>query len=361
MTVHVRRSRLIRGVLFAALCACAPLTASAHVKWFEPAQRHPLRLDLVLSGRTALAVGVAALAVVALFFLQRLLDDHYWPRLQLFDRMAIGAPTLLAVQAAVTLIASGAHVDLFAPDLPLPRTVLGFGLVAMEIAIAFSLITGLGDWIGGVALILLGPIAFFLFPMIDVLDQLYWAGIGVFVLVIGRTAVEAGKARPWFRRLDRASGMQAVAALRVIVGLAIIAPGLSEKVWNPALGTAFLADNPSFNFMRAIGMSWFTDERFVLAAGATEVVVGVLLVSGLLTRVVIIGMWLPFNLGVPFLPPQELIGHLPIFGIMYVLLVHGPGLGPREWIGRWLLAERAEDPSSSVASVTRKEHAARLF
>jgi hypothetical protein len=34
----------------------------------------------------------------------------------------------------------------------------------------------------------------------------------------------------------------------------------------------------------------------------------------------------PFQLGVPFLPPQELIGHLPIFAIMYLLLVHGPGL-----------------------------------
>jgi hypothetical protein len=54
-----------------------------------------------------------------------------------------------------------------------------------------------------------------------------------------------------------------------------------------------------------------------------EGVIGVLLLSGLLTRVVILFMWVPFNLGTPFLPPQELLGHLPIFAIMYLLLVYG--------------------------------------
>ncbi len=28
-------------------------------------------------------------------------------------------------------------------------------------------------------------------------------------------------------------------------------------------------------------------------------------------------MWVPFNLGIPFLPLQELLGHLPIFGIVW--------------------------------------------
>lgn len=73
------------------------------------------------------------------------------------------------------------------------------------------------------------------------------------------------------------------------------------------------------------GLSWFSDDTFILAAGIVEATIGVLLVSGVLTRVVILAMWLPFNASIPFLPPEELIGHLPIFGIMYVLLVHGSG------------------------------------
>jgi hypothetical protein len=43
---------------------------------------------------------------------------------------------------------------------------------------------------------------------------------------------------------------------------------------------------------------------------------------------VIIAMWLPFNVTIPFLPPQELLWHLPFFGIMYFLLVHGADLAP---------------------------------
>jgi uncharacterized membrane protein YphA (DoxX/SURF4 family) len=71
-----------------------------------------------------------------------------------------------------------------------------------------------------------------------------------------------------------------------------------------------------------------SDERFILAAGIFEFVIGALLISGLLTRVVIIAMWLPFNITIPFLPPQELVWHLPFFGIMYFLLVHGADLAP---------------------------------
>jgi len=45
---------------------------------------------------------------------------------------------------------------------------------------------------------------------------------------------------------------------------------------------------------------------------------------------VILGLWIPFNLGIPFLPPTELIGHLPILATMYVLLVRGTeGIPPQ--------------------------------
>ena len=50
---------------------------------------------------------------------------------------------------------------------------------------------------------------------------------------------------------------------------------------------------------------------------------GAALLSGYLTRVTILGLWIPFNLGIPFLPPEELIGHLPILATTYVLLVRG--------------------------------------
>ncbi len=317
------------GVLAGGASALGPTAAAAHVKWFEEPAQYPLRTDLILSERTALLVVSALVALGVLYGLQRLLGSPHWPEVAFLRMMAIGGPTLLAVQAAIGLIHAGAHLALFAPNLPLPQDALGLGLAAVQIVIAFSFITGIGDWLSALALIALWAAGFLLFPPFDVLEQLFWTGIGVVLLVIGRFAIDGREARPWFRQHNPRWSLRAIAALRIITGLSIVAPALGEKLWNPELGAAFLAHHPEFNFLRTyLGLTWFTDERFVLVAGLAEAIIGILLASGLLTRVVILGMWLPFNAGLPFLPPQELLGHLPIFGIMYLLLVHSAGIAP---------------------------------
>jgi uncharacterized membrane protein YphA (DoxX/SURF4 family) len=324
--------------VLALLVACLPAPAAAHVKWFvqptDPA-RPELRLDLILSERTALLLVVAVGSLAVLYALQRLAGTPHWPELGIFRLMAIGAPTLLAVQAAIALVYAAVQPALFVPNMALELSPLGLALAAAQLAVAFSFVTGLADWVAGGVVIGLALLAFGLYRPTDALDQLYWVGIGLVLVIIGRFAAAAYPARPWFHRRNPAWSARAVAALRVIAGLAIIAPGLDEKVWNPELGEAFLAERPHFNFPRTLlGLEWCTDERFVLLAGVVEATIGLLLISGLLTRVVILGMWLPFNIGVPFLPPQELLGHLPIFGIMYFLLVHGAGIAPGESLDR---------------------------
>ena len=128
--------------------------------------------------------------------------------------------------------------------------------------------------------------------------------------------------------------------LRVTTGVALIALALGEKIWDPELGRAFVADHPTFNVLHAIlGWEWFTDDLFVLLVGLTEATIGALLISGRLPRLVVLGMWAPFHLGIPLLPSQELVGHLPIFGIMYLLLVQGAG--------RASASERASGPGVS--------------
>jgi hypothetical protein len=297
--------------------------STAHVKWFADPAPYPLRTDLILSERTLLFVVVSALAVAGLYLLSRLLGDPYWPRLPFLGWMAIGAPTLMAVQTAITLIHNGVSPVLFAPNLPLGLDPLGLSLAALQILIAFTFITGIADWVGALALLLLGPLAFLFFPPWDVLEQLLFAAIGLVILVIGRTAVRAEQARPWFRQHWPNAARQSLAALRILSGISVIALALGEKIWNPGLGAAFLAEYPHFNVFQTFGLAPVSNDQFVMLAGLVEGVIGVLLLSGLLTRVVILFMWVPFNLGTPFLPPQELLGHLPIFAIMYLLLVYG--------------------------------------
>jgi hypothetical protein len=330
--MKVRRNgpRLLYCGLLAVVLALVPRTAEAHVKWFTDPKPYPLRTDLVLSERTAIFLIVAAGALGLFALAHHLLGDPHWPRFPFLDRMAVGAPVLLAVQTAITLIYNGVTPSLFAPNLPLALDPLGLALASLEVAIAFSFITGLGDWLAALALLLLGPLALFLFPAWDVLEQGLFAAIGLVLLVIGRTAVRADDARPWFKSRWPAAAPRAIAGLRVLSGLSIIALALGEKIWNPALGAAFMAEYPQLNVFQTLRLGSVSNEQFVLLAGLTEGTIGVLLVSGLLTRVVILFMWVPFNLGTPFLPSQELVGHLPIFAIMYLLLVHSAGIAPGE-------------------------------
>jgi uncharacterized membrane protein YphA (DoxX/SURF4 family) len=215
---------------------------------------------------------------------------------------------------------------LLAPNLVLPRSPLGFGLAAIELLIAATLVSGIADWLGALALLGLVPVVAVLYSPADAFEQFAWVGIAVTIAIIGRRGVDGTSARPALEQRAAAWAPRGLAILRITTGLAVIAAALGEKLWNPALGAAFLAHHPSFNvFHTQLGLTWFTDDLFVLLAGVVEGMIGVLLVSGCLTRVVVLGMWLPFNLGIPFLPPQELLGHLPILATMYLLLVRGPG------------------------------------
>ena len=302
----------------------APASALAHVKWFTDPTTYPLRTDLVVSERTLLWLVTSAVAVLALAGVRHIVGRADWPASPILRGMARGAPTILAIQAAIGLVGSATRPALLAVNLAVGLDGMGMGLAAAQLAIALAFITGIADWLAALALLGLVSLTAVLTTPFDALEQAMWVGIGVVVLVIGRTAVDGTQARSWFERRNPAWAGRAVTLLRIATGLSLIAVALGEKLWNPELGRAFLVERPELNvFHTVLGLSWFTDDLFVLAAGLTEAAIGAMLISGILPRLVILGMWLPFHLGIPVLPPQELIGHLPIFGIMYLLFVRG--------------------------------------
>jgi uncharacterized membrane protein YphA (DoxX/SURF4 family) len=171
-------------------------------------------------------------------------------------------------------------------------------------------------------------------PPVAVLEQLHYLGIALVLLVLGQTVPPLGVAKYLvrFTRYERHS----VTALRVLTGLALVIVAFSEKLLNPELSSAFLRQYPHFNVLHSLfGWAWVSDRFFGDLAGVVEATIGILLITGVLTRVVILAMWVPFNLTVPLLPPVELLGHLPIFGIMYLLLLYGSGVAPQTAF-RWL-------------------------
>lgn len=323
-----------RGValIAAVVLALAPLGAAAHVRWFTPDGPY---WDPDWSYTFSLPVLLALLSiggiVTALALGQRLAGDPLWPRPPFLQRMEPSAPAILGVQAAIALIYAATQLNLFVPNIELPENVLGYGIAAIAIGAGFTLITGVLTRIGALVIIGLFVLAFAFSTWYEALEQVIFVGIALYLVAVGRGVVRYDSGRDEDRTaLSDRLLPYALPILRVSAGISVLILGFTEKLLAPDLGVAFLQEYPHFNVPRELGMEWFTDHRFVYAAGIVEATAGAALICGYLPRVVILALWIPFNLGIPFLPPTELIGHLPILATMYVLLVRGTeGIPPQ--------------------------------
>ena len=151
----------------------------------------------------------------------------------------------------------------------------------------------------------------------------------------GRPTSSAAPCRTGSARTARSSreALEAVAkailALRVAAGAALIIVALYEKLINPELALDFLAEHPDLQLAHQLGLP-LSDLEFVRIAGAIEVLFGLLLISGALPQAIVLIAGIPFNATLWFFGINELVGHLPVYGAMLVMLVFGshPQLRP---------------------------------
>ena len=113
-------------------------------------------------------------------------------------------------------------------------------------------------------------------------------------------------------------------------GVALIVVAFDEKLAVPQLAVDFLAQHPDFNIARSILGLELSDLEFARVAGGIEVLFGLLLISGALPQLVVLAAGIPFNATLWFFGTNELMGHLPIYVTMLVVLVYGssPQLRP---------------------------------
>ncbi len=322
-STRMQRVALRLGLVFV-IMLLVPGVASAHEKWFVDGRLYPPQFGLIFTLPVLGMIGLSCLGIGVLALLRRLVGgNNRFPEigfLRYYDR---SNQVILAVQTAISLIAVAVTLHIFAPNLNGGSNVLGFILAGVEVFVAFSFISGLLTRVGAIALIALFLFSFFLYPAWAVLEQTVYVGIALYLLIMGRGLVKPG---PHSEPLSRFARYWRIAPLllRIGVGVSIGVLAFTEKLIDPALALAFLKTHPNFNAAQLIGLTWFTNERFILAAGAVELTIGLALISGILPKIVIFGMFVPFNLTLPFLPPTELLGHLPIFAVMYTLLFLPP-------------------------------------
>jgi uncharacterized membrane protein YphA (DoxX/SURF4 family) len=296
-----------------------------HVKWFTDPSQHPTDYSLLLTFPVMAAFAFAALATAVAAFVQRAVPE---PRIfRALERFAWLGPLVLGLHLGIALIAAATLGMLFVPSLRVERDTFGFALLVAEGVCGVLLLVGFATRPAAVALALLGVVAMEPFNFESILEQVHILGAAIFLFIAGRGAIS----------IDRVFGQQrainvpeapaaALTLLRVCMGIGIAFGALTEKLLDPGLAGALLSDRPYLNVLAGLGAS---NGQFAYLAGLVELVIGVVIVSGQLTRPVMAAGAVLFTATLPIFGWSELLGHLPYYGIMLTLFI-APSADPRQ-------------------------------
>ena len=318
-----------------------------HERWFVSRQ-HPVDFSQLVSAQTAvpLAIALAVTGVALLVWRARGRREIVPGPLQLgmdwenYQRLLSWMPLVFGVHTAVPLLVAGVQLQLFVPNLALPYNFFGGVIALFEIVIALTFLYGAATRIGAALLALIWLVGAIWFGPLMLVEHALFLGVAFFMFVMGRGP---GALDMTLHRLHRPIERlvpRAVPTLRVLTGIGIVTLAFTEKLWNVPMGVEFLERYP-LNFFPAIGLEGIGDAQFILIAGTVELTFGLLLISGAFVRLMTLILWVPFNLTLPFLGWRELVGHLPIYGIMALLVIWGE--------------ERKETEAAFVRGVKGKE------
>lgn len=298
-----------------------------HERWFV-SQQHPVDFSQVLTAQTGIAVGIAVAVTAVAWGAWRASGKRpFVPGpLQLgmnwenYQRLLSWMPLVIGIHTAVPLLVGGVQLQLLVPNLALPYHFLG-GLVALaEIVIALAFLYGAATRVGAALLAIIWLVGAIWFGPLLLLEHALFLGVAFFMFVMGRGPAAIDMTFHRFHRPIERLVPLALPTLRVATGISIVVLAFTEKLWNVPMGVDFLSRYP-LNFFPALGFEGVTDAQFIVIAGTVELTFGLLLISGALVRLMTLILWVPFNLTLPFLGWRELVGHLPIYGIMALILL----------------------------------------
>jgi hypothetical protein len=297
----------------------------AHETWFDHGA-YPTDWGFAAEKLTLALLAAAVLATVVVRIAARLRPGVDVPAL---GRLAPFMPFAIRLHLAVSMLGLLSLGFYLSPAMDLQADVAGMLLGATMAVVAVTMATGWNARMGAALLIAAGPLGIVEFGLSPVLQRIDLLGLALYVLAVGpgrwSADVETGRASEP-TPLDHA---RAIWALKVAAGLALIVVAFAEKLATPDMAVQFLADHPELNVAQQLGLG-MSDLEFARAAGAVEVLFGLLLISGALPQACILIAGVPFNLTLWFFGANELMGHLPIYGAMLVVLVYGsdPQLRP---------------------------------
>jgi hypothetical protein len=300
----------------------------------------------------ALTAGVVAVTLVWRAAASRL------PRPELgvlrpIGRLTPWVPRLLGVHLGVSLLALAATGAFLTPAINDLDSAWGVALLLFEAALGIWLITGIQVRPAAALVLALGPVLAIVSTPVALAECANLAAVAAFLVVVPPAADRFGAIEPSSRRLG-----WALLAMRVGVGVALIALAFTEKFTNPVLARETLADYPALNVFSLVGMHMPTD-TFIVVAGSIELLFGLLVISGAMPQVAVLVAAVPFNATLVLFGQTELVGHLPVYGVFLALLAYGSNPATAAivpWLPR--LRRTASHQSPAPAGMEATEQAA---
>lgn len=288
-----------------------------HVKWFTDAATYPTQYERLLTLPALAALFVALAAVGVAYWIQHNVPEP--APVRILERFARYGPLALGIHVGIALLVAAALGLLFVPSLHVAPDTLGSTLLVMEAVAGVSILLGIATRAGAAILVLLGVVAMWPFTFESILEQVPLLGIAVFLFLIGRGPLS----------FDRIRGVRppvrgelvpdaALAFLRILMGFGIAYNALTEKLLNEPLARSLLERYPHIALNRLVGVP---DELFIWAAGSAELAIGAVIMSGQITRPVMAAGAAIFTGTLFVFGWPELLGHLPLYGIMLLLFI----------------------------------------
>ena len=308
-----------------------PTQAFAHLRWFVDVNSpsalayqqtmNQFEFDLVYVFLLAGAVGFVITAITL---------DNLARKNQLVGAL-LNAPLklplhmewrLVSILLGFMLLMNSHHGVLLAPNLPSSGEFMFKAAIIVQFVVGLLFVSQLSFVLSAIGTFCLALIATIITPAMIMIDYVFeFVGIIIAFYLIG----------PSMCRLDRIlwpaaskrNEQLAVTVLSIALGLQLAELALHNKLLNPGLALIFIDDNGFLNFMRMLGIPSFKNIYFVFAGGITEFMLGILLVFGIATRFVALGIGAVFTLTAAIFGLHELIGHIPIMAVVLLIALHG--------------------------------------
>lgn len=297
------RGRAGWGWRAAAGAATVPTPAHAHVKWFSEFSFSDRPLTAA-QAMTPLFLGLAVLSmgvIAAMVLLDRRLENAAWYR-GVNDWLAArrgDAVLVMRIGIFATLLLAWQADALLAPELRAWSPWVGWAQFALALLALFPRTVP----VTGGGLIALYGLAAARYGGFHLLDYVFFAGVGWYLLVNGSAS-------------ERIRGT-GIPALYATVGFSLCWVAL-EKIVYPQWALYVLDQHPGL----ALG---FDLRFFLLGAAFVEFSLGYLLIINLLQRPLALVITLVFFTTTMVFGKVEVIGHTPIHAALVVFLLEGPG------------------------------------